>query len=376
LPCDARGMDATTRGQELLDAGLQSLRDLLGSSWKVELGSGVDTVASNMWGRNDDAGADALVHLYVPNGGNNTRLLVEAKTDLKPAEIERGLLPKLRLLKSVTGEAPALVVAPWISPRSRELLTNWGVGYLDLTGNVSLRLERSGVILLTQGASRDPRPAGTGRRQLSGLKAARLVRLLVDVAPPYRTSELAIAAGISVPYASRLLTTMEEMALINRNRNSIVAVDWEALLRIRAQERSLFQAALPAEMLSPNGQGVVLKDLRSEWQLFEPIALTGPIAAAEFAPVAVGGQLMLYVGPKSDDLASIVARLGLLPVDQASDILLLRAGDDVVFERRRFASGLPRVALSQLALDCLGGPGRMPEAGEAVLERMSDDEPS
>lgn len=34
--------------------------------------------------------------------------------------------------------------------------------------------------------------------------------------------------------------------------------------------------------------------------------------------------------------------------------------------------GIPHVALSQVALDCLAGPGRMPAEGEAVIEYMKD----
>jgi len=38
----------------------------------------------------------------------------------------------------------------------------------------------------------------------------------------------------------------------------------------------------------------------------------------------------------------------------------------------RAVDGIPHVALSQLVLDSLAGPGRMPAEGEAVLTYMSD----
>ena len=83
---------------------------------------------------------------------------------------------------------------------------------------------------------------------------------------------------------------------------------------------------------------------------------------------------MLYV-PHSEQAPYDVARaLGLLPIDEAADVIVLRAHDRVVFERPGMADSIPRVALSQLALDCLSGPGRMPAEGEAILAHMADHE--
>jgi hypothetical protein len=46
----------------------------------------------------------------------------------------------------------------------------------------------------------------------------------------------------------------------------------------------------------------------------------------------------------------------------------------VVFEGTRELHGVPHVALSQLVLDSLSGPGRMPAEAEKVLEYMIDHE--
>ena len=47
-----------------------------------------------------------------------------------------------------------------------------------------------------------------------------------------------------------------------------------------------------------------------------------------------------------------------------------------MFERCRVVDGVPHVAYSQLVLDGLGGPGRMPSEAEAVLGYMSENEDS
>jgi hypothetical protein len=35
----------------------------------------------------------------------------------------------------MTGNAPVLIVAPWLSARTRELLAERGINYIDQTGN-------------------------------------------------------------------------------------------------------------------------------------------------------------------------------------------------------------------------------------------------
>ena len=125
-------------------------------------------------------------------------------------------------------------------------------------------------------------------------------------------------------------------------------------------------------MLAPNGIGAVLKSVHYlSPAAFDGVAITGPWAAHEFAPLATGGQLILYVADWLD-LEDLADQLGLLPVEENADVLLLRAPDRFVFERPLRISGIQYVALSQLVLDCLAGPGRMPAEGEAILEYMSD----
>lgn len=78
---------------------------------------------------------------------------------------------------------------------------------------------------------------------------------------------------------------------------------------------------------------------------------------------------MLYVGPwlNVDDVAD---ELGLLPVTDGADVLLLNEPDPLVRWRSEFVDGVQYVAPSQAALDCLAGPGRMPAEGEALLDFM------
>lgn len=104
-------------------------------------------------------GPDALWQLREQNAGYGL-VLVEAKQSLTPREVARLRSrlsdPVLRLMRNPT----VLVVAPWLSPRTRALLEDAGYSYLDFTGNVRFRVDRPTVYIRLQGADRDPRPGG------------------------------------------------------------------------------------------------------------------------------------------------------------------------------------------------------------------------
>lgn len=355
--------------QELLTRGLQVLSDLLGPTWSV-------AIQPPSQGARSSKNLDALVQVQSEGDSVFTQLLVDLKSNVTPRMVEEQLLPKLDLVRQMNHYTNPVVITPWIAPRVQLMLRENGIGYIDLTGNTSLRVTRPAIVIYTEGDTRPPRssPTRNTKATLAGPKVGRLVRLLVDVAPPYRAGELADSAHLSLPYVSRLLDTLEDQLLIRRNGRVITDVDWPQLLRARAEHLNLLRHNPYVGMIAPNGISAVLNGLHMLSKKHNAqIAITGSYAARLVAPVSVGGQLMIYVPPGPHTPDDIGDELGLLRVDKGADVLLLRAHDKVVFERTTWESGLHRVALSQLVLDCLSGPGRMPAEGEAVLARMQED---
>ena len=368
-------MASMENDQALLSEGLDRLRSLLGEGWQVEPVNRPPPLEASPW--MVTPAAEQLVTIHTT--GSAGQVLVEATRDLTPVRAREEFGPKVALMHSLIGSAAVLVIAPWLSPRTRETLETLGYGYLDLTGNVFLRLRQPTVIIRTEGAKQDPNPAGKRTRQhLRGARAGQLVRVLADVMPPYRATELAASSGLSLSYVSRLLGALEEETLITREARYITQVDWHQLLRARAAQYSLLEANSYVPMLATQGVDDVLMRLREQHIDIEdlgPVALTGPFAARKVIPAAaVGGQLMLYVPPDpshNSALDHIASALRLLRSDTGADVLLLRARNRVVFEGTRLVDGIKYVALSQLTLDSLSGSGRMPAEGEALLDYMA-----
>jgi hypothetical protein len=136
-----------------------------------------------------DAGCDAAWEVTAPDYA--TQLLVEAFRRFTPRDVDRVLGGVSPLVRKIMRDPPIIVVAPWLSPRSRQLLTERGMNYIDLTGNVRLKVVRPAIHLRLDGAQHDPDPPVKPPVRLQGAGINALVRIMVDVEPPYRMVELA-----------------------------------------------------------------------------------------------------------------------------------------------------------------------------------------
>ncbi|RZU51546.1 IclR-like helix-turn-helix domain-containing protein [Krasilnikovia cinnamomea] len=266
--------------------------------------------------------------------------------------------------------ATLLVVAPWLSQTTREALQDRGISFLDLTGNVLVRAERPAVYVRLQGAQRDPAPRPQSAATLQGAKARRLVRTLVDHRPPYRLTQLAAVTGLSQSYVSKLLDTLHDQALVDRpRRGEVKDVAWFRLLDVAGRSYTPFRNSQATPFVAPAGAAAFYKQLASDPDA-PTVAVTGAFAAREVAPVAGAAQLAVY----STELEELRRFGRLVPTDEGADVVVLHPDDAWVMRGTRTVGGLPHVALSQLVLDCVNGPGRLPEQGEAVLRWMVDHE--
>jgi len=344
---------------EMAQAAVAWLQQRIPSSWEV-----APTARAEL----QIAGArhDAAIDIKGPN--MFTTMVVEVKRVFGPRDVDRLLTGVGRTLRVLSPNIPILLVTPWLSRRTQELLAAEGLNYLDLTGNALIALEHPALYIETQGASKDPFPPPKSKARVQGPKAGRLIRLLVDVRPPYGVRELATAGGLAVSYVSRVLDTLNDEALVERSqRGRVEAVDIGHLIRRWVENYDVFRANKAQRYLAPRGAATAVDQLRT---LRTQSAVTGSFAARRIAPVAAPALLALYVA----DPRSVADALGLIPTDQGANVALLTPFDPVVWEQASLVDDVTYVAPSQAAADCLTGNGRMPAEGEALLQWMTENE--
>ena len=326
-----------------LDAAVTALRARLADYWIV--------TATN--------GRSPALSFVGPAGGFDSAVVVADRVD--PRDVGR---------LTIKGR-PSVVVAPWLSPRTRELLINDGVGFVDLTGNIDVRDPESGFFLSAIGADRDPNPAPRRGPSLKGARAVALMRTLVEVTPPYTAGDLAAALDLDDGYISRALQALADERLIERvPRGAVVSADWEALIRRITTNYSLLDSNRTTTWIAAAGPPQLLIDLTrvrgGRW------AATGSIVASTIAPVAAPEIAVLY----ADDPERLAKVARLLPATTGANVIIAEPYDDIVFTRLRQTDSGSTVSVAQAVIDLLTGPGRMPAEGEALLAWMTPNVPT
>lgn len=327
-----------------LDDTVEALRALVPPTWQVRVA------------RRNAEGGDVEV---VSEDGTGTSLAVVTRKRLEPRAVDR--LPFT--------EQPTVVFAKWLSPRTRELLRERQVGFVDSTGNVELRLPRPALTIRTDGADRDPDPKPSNGPTLRGPRAWALMRTLAEVRPPYTAGDLAARLDLDNGYVSKVLQTLVDDRLIDRQpRRPVTDVSWEALLRQIVSSYSLFDSNETSTWVASSGPERLLADLGVKgprrW------AVSGSFAASGLISVAAAQTAVIY----TDDPERL-AKIGrLLPTPTGANVVLAQPFDPIVFDRLRTDGNYPRVSVAQTAIDLLTGSARMPEEGEALVGWMKRNE--
>lgn len=347
--------------EQLLERAVQLLQARLPYGWSARLQT-----------HNFERGeTDTLLEIEGPQS-SRAAVLVEARRSIAPKEIQDLLGTSLLKRLRAQVQRPIMVVAPYLSPRSRALLISEDVGYLDMTGNLRLSLVYPALYLEVQGADKNPNPEKRRTRGLRGAQVGNLVRALVDVVPPYGVTELAKKAKVDPGYATRILETLEAEALIERgSRGRVVEVRWPDLLRQRAATLDLLAPQRRKLFISQRGAPETLSDLARLGR--EELVVTGSFAASRLAPVAAPSLLVVYTLLDAQDLA---ASLKLLPTSSGADVAIVKPENYGPFFNLRVDEkmGVNLAAPSQVAIDCLSGNGRMPSEGEALIGWMKQNQ--
>jgi len=242
---------------------------------------------------------------------------------------------------------PVLLVSPSLPAETRKRLRGFGIGCWDLFGSAEIELRELDLSLQREGARAPARGGERALRSLVGEMTGRVVRVLVDVRPPYGLAELARCAQVESSCASRVAAFLAEAGLVRRpRRGKIEEVDWQALLRRWARDAPAGARGLSRCFFYNRGIPDFLARLGASGFLH---ALTGESAFARLAASGAGApsEARLYV----DEVEAAVAQFDLHPAEEGGNVTLIKPADRSVFARSSEASGLRHASPSLMAVD-------------------------
>jgi Transcriptional regulator, AbiEi antitoxin, Type IV TA system len=310
------------------------------------------------------AQADGVLSLE--RDGQTYTLILEAKSSAEPRHVRTSILQLRELLRE--SDAFGVFIAPWISPESRRLLEDAGMGYIDLQGNV--RLAFGPVFIERLGA---PAPQSV-RRELRSLwkpASARVLRaLLREPRRDWNLLQLAQVASVSHAQAHKVKTALlgrDWIAEQGKARFKTVRLTRpDALLEAwRAGYEPLGQRTAWYAMLERNEieraletLGQVAPDAR--------VALASFSAARHLAPYARVPSEFFYAN--RDGLNALRDVLELKPVDTGENIVVFLEPDEGVFLDAQDAAGFTVTSPVQTYLDLSLAGNRGTEAAAHLLE--------
>ena len=309
--------------------------------------------------------AAARVTIETPDG-MGAALAIGARRQLDPR-----LVPQIAAALRSTAADAFVVIAPFLGARTRERLTEEGLGYVDLCGNMRLVLDRPTVLIQMRGEEKSPWAAPRSTRSLHAAKASRLVRALVDGVPPFGVRRLAAQIETDPGYVSRLLDLFDREELIEREPHGpIVAVHRARLVRRWAEDYDFSEAHRALAFAHPHGVPGAAAALRA---CGAPYALTGRAGAAALLGTALPPVVTAYV----DNAERVASLLGAAPVTHgaAGNLLLVEPFDTFPLEGTWERGGFTYAAASQIVADLLGSPGPAADQAAVLLRRMLETPP-
>lgn len=347
---------------EVLRRGFELLAARLPSDWSASI-SGTEIAR----------GADAIIDVVSANG-QKAVLVVEAKRVVEGRDVDV-LRSHLDRYRQQFPASTGVVFARYLSRPVQRKLSDAGLSYIDATGNMQVRADEPAFYLADRGADNDPwRGKGRPRGTLKGEPAAKVVRALVDFGRPWTMRELVDVGRASTGATYRVVDYLESEGLITRDDvGSFEMRDWPQLLRRWSEDYGFIRSNNISRWIAPRGLPGLIEKIVENRNSVRRYAVTGTIAAAEWAAYAPARNAMIYV----DDATAAAEVWGLRPADAGANVLLAEAVFPVVFERSLTnMQSVCVAAQSQVVVDLMTGPGRNPSEAEELLQWMQNNESS
>lgn len=312
---------------------------------------------------------DAILDIRFKDGTSQRWVIEIKQLPLEPYAAGFVALGLPEQIAKGTGDY-AVVLAPFVSRRSAEILERGGVGFCDLSGNCRLV---SGPLFIERTGFPNAFARKAGLRSLFTPGAERVLRALLD--PEHRRQvwtvrEVAAAAypGVSVGHAHKVGKLLEEQSFLHRSEDGLVLKEpdkllgeWAKAYRFQRSIATRYYSSVEADVLRER-----FAELASSPGKRGPRGLLASFSAAEvLAPHVRQHRFFAYW---SGETRRLEKALALKPVSSGENVVILRPYDEGVFYPAGVVSD-PVTSPVQTYLDLRVSAARGEEAADAVFDR-------
>jgi hypothetical protein len=298
--------------------------------------------------------------------GREVALYGELKSNCSPLRVAQ-IAPWLRQLKQGRPDAAVAIICPNLSQESQRICLENGIDFIDLAGNVSIRIPGS-VYIYRTGRKRPSETEPSPLRDPFSGRASRILRVLLEKPRPWRPGEIQeelrkasqlfgpFDFNVSIASVSKTLKSLNEQLLVRREDSTVIVPEPKKLLLTWAdkyRERYKWRMRSSYKIRNPFGDELsdVSQGLREKTPFF---AFTGVAAAIREAPYVDLGTIDVLI-PRE---AATILRSVESKTARGTDLRIIIPYDVGVFLYSRSIAKIPIVSPVQVFLDLYARGGR------------------
>ena len=312
---------------------------------------------------NKDLRLDLIAEIQI--GRSRRKLLFEIKTAGEP----RFALMSIPILENAherIGNSYPVFASSYISARSRKLLRERNIGYIDLAGNAYLRF---GEVLIDRTSLETREREQRGVKQLTAPKATRVLRALLNrYETPQRITDLAKTCSMSPGGVYWVAQLLEKDGFAERDASKRVKLTKPGdLLEYWAKSWEMRKNNWTSHFsFEKTPEDLIRHVAEFGRKRRNRYALTLMAGASLVAPFVRFQDVWVYIEGNEDDW---VEALGLKPVSSGGNLMLIRPYDQGVFMDTQTIKNVTIVSNTQLYVDLYNFAARGREQAEFLREQ-------
>ena len=293
---------------------------------------------------------------------------VELFADIKSRGEKRFIIEYVNSVKSFADSSRCMLIAPYISSDSAELLKENGINYMDLSGNCYVAADM--IYISVEGKSNQYIPKRSNKNIFarSSLKSAIVLKTLLN--EPYRewqVQELVKMTGTSLGMISNIKAYLIENNWAEKVNSRFrlkniqdLLWEWARVCNLKADQTEEYYSL---DRIADFEAGLSLWNNNHG----ATVTLGSFSAAARYAPTVRYNKTFVYI--EMQDKQEFIRDFGLKKVESGGNVTICTVYDQTATMFAREINNSMVTSPVQTILDLLSHAGRGEEAAEAIIQK-------